>query len=409
MNKKKNILYLGKLYSPKLLKTIITDSKGKVSMSNHNFEMSLLNGLCQQNNINLKCVIIPGVYSFPYNNKKFYTPSENYKYKDIDIYSIGFCNLPIIKEFWSTIFCAWQIFKCIKYFDGNRIDVIMNTPTNSFFNALKFACWFMKKQITTTVIIPDIPSMVYSMSNHNFFKKMILKRKNMVVMEKTSNVNGLVLLTEEMMDFVSKPVKHIVMEGIIDVCTMDISSENKANTDKQIILYTGTLRRIFGVMNLVHAFEKISNNNIELWICGSGDSKEDIEEAANKDKRIKFFGLVDSRTALEMQHHATILVNPRTSEGEYTKYSFPSKTMEYLLAGKSVIINKLPGIPVEYYDYVYCPKDESVSALTECISNVLNIDTEIRETKAIAGRKFIIEQKNSAIQISRIIKMIDTY
>lgn len=409
MNKKKNILYLGKLYSPKLLKTIIKDSKGKISMSNHNFEMSLLNGLCQQNNINLKCVIIPGVYSFPYNNKKFYTPSENYKYKDTDVYSVGFCNLPIIKEIWSTILCAWQIFKCIKCFEGNRIDIIINTPTNVFFNAAKLASWFIKKRVTTTVIIPDIPSMVYSMSNHSFFKKMILKRKNMIAMKKTSNANGLVLLTEEMMDFVSKPVKHIVMEGIVDVYTMDIFSENNTSTNKQIILYTGTLRRIFGVMNLISAFEQINNDDIELWICGSGDSKEDIKEASHKDKRIKFFGLVDSKTALEMQHQATILVNPRTSEGEYTKYSFPSKTMEYLLAGKSVIINKLPGIPIEYYNYVYCPKDESITSLAECISNVLNMDKKTRETKAIAGRKFIIEQKNSAIQISRIIKMIDTY
>lgn len=69
----------------------------------------------------------------------------------------------------------------------------------------------------------------------------------------------------------------------------------------------------------------VKDRDVELWICGSGDSKEAINEATRIDSRIKFFGLVDSETALEMQHKATILVNPRTSEGEYTKYSFPSK------------------------------------------------------------------------------------
>lgn len=409
MKGEKNILYIGKLYSPKLLETIIEDSKGKICMSNHNFEMSLLNGLSQQNNVDLKCVIIPGIYSFPYNNKKFYTSSEDYKYRNIEVHSVGFCNLPIIKELWSTITCAWQILKIIKYFNGDRVDVILNTPNNTFFNALKLASWFVKKQITTTVIIPDIPSLVYSMSNNNFFKKMILKRRNKIVMKKTSNANGLVLLTEAMMDFITKPVKHIVMEGVVDVDTMDVISENSVITDKQIILYTGTLRRIFGVMNLINAFQQIHNDNIELWICGSGDSKEEIKEAANKDKRIKFWGLVDSKTALKMQHQATILVNPRTSEGEYTKYSFPSKTMEYLLAGKSVVINKLPGIPIEYYNYVYCPEDETVSAFAKCITNVLNMDNKLRDTRALAGRKFIIEQKNSVLQISRIINMIETY
>ena len=405
---KKNVLYIGKLYPSKILATIIKDSKGKVCMSNHNFEMSLVNGLCLQGNIDLKCVIIPGVYSFPQNNKRFYTSSEHYKYKNAEIYSVNFCNLPIIKELWSTIICAWKIIKCSHKFKGSRVDVIMNTPDNRFFNALKIAKFFVKKVFTQTVIIPDIPSMVSSMSHHNLVKNFLLNKGNKIVMKRISNVDGLVLLTEAMMDFVSKPVKHIVMEGIVDVDTMDVTSED-VTTDKQIILYTGTLRKIFGVMNLVNAFQQIPNKNTELWICGSGDAKEDIKVAANRDERIKFFGLVDSKTALRMQHQATILVNPRTSEGEYTKYSFPSKTIEYLLAGKSVVINRLPGIPDEYYNYTYTPKDESVSAFATCIMDVLNMDKNLRNNRAIAGRKFIIEQKNSVVQIARIINMLDTY
>ena len=110
-----------------------------------------------------------------------------------------------------------------------------------------------------------------------------------------------------------------------------------------------------------------------------------------------------------MQHEATILVNPRTSKGEYTRYSFPSKTMEYLLAGRSIIINRLPGIPKEYYDYVYTPKDESVEAFAECISNVLSIDDEKREERAKAGHDFVIERKNSKMQMRRVIEMIESY
>lgn len=405
---KKNILYLGKLYPEKILQSIIKDSKGKVGLSNHNFEMSLINGLRQQENIDLKCVLIPGVYSFPHNNKRFYTSPEHYKYKEVEINSVGFCNLIIIKEWWSTITCAFQIIKCVRNFSNNRIDVIINTPNNIFFNALNIAKWFCKKHFTETVIIPDIPSMVTSMDKQNFIKAFLLNRRNKAVMEKTSNANGLVLLTEAMMDFVSKPVKHIVMEGIVDIESMSVIPK-KNNTHKQIILYTGTLRKIFGVMNLVNAFQLISNEDVELWICGSGDSKKDIEVATTKDKRIKYFGLVNSKSALEMQHQATILVNPRTSEGEFTKYSFPSKTMEYLLTGKSVVINKLPGIPKEYYNYAYTPINESVEALATCITEVLNMDKTQREERAKMGRKFIIEQKNSLVQMTRVLNLINSY
>ena len=401
-----NILFLGKFYPQTLITTIATDSKGKVGMSNHNFEMSLINGLCQQEDITLECLPVPSAYSFPYNNRCFFTRGESYQYKNTHIHSVGFCNLPVIKELWSTIALIFALIKVFSKYEGNKVDVIINTPNNGLLNALRLAKIFTRKKITQTVIIPDIPAMVTSMDKQHKIKGLVLKHRNTRSMKMTSNSNGLVLLTEAMMDFVDKPVPYIVMEGIVDVESMDGESESPT---KEVILYTGTLRKIFGVMNLVQAFQKITDKDVELWICGSGDSEVAIKENANRDSRIKFFGLVDSQTALKMQRQATILVNPRTSEGEYTKYSFPSKTMEYLLSGKSVIINRLPGIPEEYYQYVYTPKDESVDAMAECISCVLAEDRDSRNAKAQSGRNFIVSQKNSRIQTKRILEMITNY
>lgn len=401
-----NILFLGKFYPQTLITTLAADSKGKAGMSNHNFEMSLINGLCQQKDISLKCMTVPSAYSFPYNNRCFFTRGESYQYKNTHIHSVGFCNLPVIKELWSTIALIFALIKVFSKYEGDKVDVIINTPNNGLLNALRLAKIFTRKKITQTVIIPDIPAMVTSMDKQRKIKGLVLKHRNTRSMKMTSNSNGLVLLTEAMMDFVDKPVPYIVMEGIVDVESMDGESESPT---KEVILYTGTLRKIFGVMNLVQAFQKIMDKNVELWICGSGDSEDAIKEAANHDSRIKFFGLLDSQTALKMQRQATILVNPRTSEGEYTKYSFPSKTMEYLLSGKSVIINRLPGIPEEYYQYVYTPNDESVDAMSECISNVLADDRESRNAKAQSGRNFIVSQKNSRIQTKRILEMITNY
>ena len=405
-----NILFLGKFYPPKIIRTLAIDSKCKAGMSNHNFEMSLINGLCKQKDITLKCLTIPGVYSFPYNNKRFYTRTEIYQYKTTHIHSVGFCNLPIIKEIWSTIALILVLVKAFSKYQGDTVHVIINTPNNSLLNAVRFARIFTRKKITQTVIIPDIPSMVTAMDKQHKVKGLVLKFLNWRSMKMISSSHGLVLLTEAMMDFIVKPVPYIVMEGIVDVTTMDLFDNDTENDDqKEIILYTGTLRKIFGIMNLIEAFKRINSTNVELWLCGSGDAQNDIEEAAQIDSRIKFYGLVSNHTALQLQNKATILVNPRTSEGEYTKYSFPSKTMEYLLSGKTTIINRLPGIPEEYYKYVYTPKDESISALAECISNVLEIKKEERMAKSANGREFILRYKDSKIQTRRIIDLINQY
>ena len=98
-----DILYIGKLFPKNLINNIDKYSKGKMGYSNHNFENSIVNGLCQQEGINLSCIIVPGVYSFPNNNQKLFTESESYDYLNTHIYSVGFCNLIGIKEIWMII------------------------------------------------------------------------------------------------------------------------------------------------------------------------------------------------------------------------------------------------------------------------------------------------------------------
>lgn len=406
----KTYIYIGRFYPRNLLKTLKEDSNGKAGgMSNHNFEMSIINGLCHQNDIQFECLTYPAVYSYPYNNKRLYTKKETYNYRTTSIYSIGFSNLPIVKEIYATIALAVQIIKSSKVLKSDRINVIINTPNQNVFTAVRIAKWFIRNKITQTVIIPDIPSMVASMTKTSSLKSRLLNIINKSLMRKLSHMDGLVLLTNDMMDFISnKSIKHIIMEGIADLQTMS-SEFVHSETDQEIILYTGTLLKMFGVMNLVNAFMRIKNDNVQLWLCGAGDSVGEIQEAAKVDKRIRYFGLVDSQTALSFQRQATILVNPRTSDGEYTKYSFPSKTIEYLLAGKSVIINRLQGIPKEYYEYVFTPIDESVDALANAIMTVINLDSRLRRAKAKAGREFIINYKNSQLQVSRILDMINTY
>ena len=229
---------------------------------------------------------------------------------------------------------------------------------------------------------------------------------NNTVMKKVAKCDKLVLMTEPMMEFISSNPPHIIAEGIVDIASMSKDYMPLEKKDKEIILYTGTLRAIFGVRNLVDAFEQANLKDTELWICGSGDSKEYIEERAANNKSIRFFGLVDAKTALEFQRKATILVNPRTSEGKFTKYSFPSKTMEYLLAGKSVIINKLPGIPDEYYRFVYTPSDESITALSSILNTVVNTSFNERQKKALEGRNYVVNQKNSHVQAGRVLDLM---
>ena len=246
-----------------MLRTINEDSKGLMGMSNHNFEMSLLNGLCQQENINLKCITCPGVFSYPQYNKKMFIEPESYAYKNTYIESVGFCNLVGVKEGSAKRATASNILKAIEGFEGDTIHIIINTPDIRLLDAIKAAKRKTAKKITQTVVIPDIPSIVFGMDRQNPVKAYLLAKRNKKITEAINNSNGLVLLTEAMMDFYQKDLKHIVMEGIVDVGTMG-KSDVEPTTDKKVVLYTGTLRKIFGIMNLVEAFKMVKDRDVEL-------------------------------------------------------------------------------------------------------------------------------------------------
>ena len=402
-----NVLFLGKFYPEGLLKTVKEDSKGKVGFSNHNFELSIIKGLIKQQDINLRVLTAPGVYSYPHNNNKFFTKAERYLYKGTPIRSVGFCNLMIINKIILTISLCLGIIKEFRKYDGKRINVILNTPSLFHMIALSIAQMLTSKQIDKTLIIPDIPSFVSGMDKMNVLKRCFVSIQDGISMRLAEGFDHFVLLTEKMKDLFKKKIDYIVMEGIIDVEENDTNdTTDKKASNKKIVLYTGTLRKIFGVMNLVHAFDVEGFDDAELHICGSGEAANEIAERASKNTNIKFHGLVDSEKARVLQHNATILVNPRTSEGEYTQYSFPSKTMEYLLTGNATIINRLPGIPEEYYNYVFTPCNESVASMRTVIRQVLDMSDEERQSYGAKGKEFILKRKNSEVQTARIIEMI---
>ena len=194
---------------------------------------------------------------------------------------------------------------------------------------------------------------------------------------------------------------YTVVEGIANS-----TPKIPAKAEKKSILYTGTLHRQFGILTLLEAFSLIEDPEAELWICGGGDAKEEVEKAAQTDSRIKFFGYVTKDTVTELQQKAFMLINPRQNEGEYTKYSFPSKTMEYMLSGKPVLMYRLDGIPAEYDPYLNYVDGNSAEDMKNAILKVLSSETKIQE-RAQAAARFVFENKNSAVQAKKIIELME--
>ena len=190
-------------------------------------------------------------------------------------------------------------------------------------------------------------------------------------------------------------LKSYVIEGFSDIerCMKSLDRLNLSRRfdGSKTIVYTGTLATKYGVLDLVRAFRLLKDQDCNLIICGSGDADSEIKDYAAADSRIRFLGIVHNELAKTLQNEATVLVNPRKPEGEYTAYSFPSKTMEYLETGNIVVSYRLPGIPKEYEGKICFVEDSST--LQNALQRALDMTFEERIKVGKAALSFLLNEK----------------
>ena len=172
--------------------------------------------------------------------------------------------------------------------------------------------------------------------------------------------------------------------------------------DNFIFLYAGGLNEKYGVRLMIQAFKMIKKKNAELWICGDGPMKQEVLDEIKADDRIRYLGNLPQKKCLQIQQEVSCLINPRLNS-ELTKYSFPSKMMEYLTSGTPVIASLLEGMPEEYRELFY-NFGEKDNDLYFTMDKVINLSEKELEEKAQKANDYIQNNKNNYIQINKLLR-----
>ena len=117
-------------------------------------------------------------------------------------------------------------------------------------------------------------------------------------------------------------------------------------------------------------------------------------------------GMLLNSEIVEKEQCASLLVNPRPTHEEYVKYSFPSKTMEYMASGTPVLTTRLPGMPEEYAPYVFFIEEESVDGVAQALKQVLALSDEALFANGSEAREFVLTQMSNVVQPTKILDML---
>lgn len=360
------VLFLCGMYHNDNENEVIEVSKGSVDFAANIFQRKLLNGfrtVCSD----VSVLSAPFIGSYPNRSKLMFF--KGFSKQQDEIRYVEFCNIWGIRNFSR----ARALKKaCKEYLDGDGEKILVVYSAHTPF--LETAAYIKKRipQVKICLVVPDLPQFMNLAARVSPLYK-VAKSLDIKKMHRLMRcVDQYVLLTDPMKARLPVGQKsYFVVEGIVDREELEKRLPNKEVGVDQVkhIVYTGTLNERYGVKTLVEEFVKNTDQTLRLVICGRGDSETYIQQCAQKDNRIFFLGQVTPKVAREWTCKADVLVNPRPNDEEYTKYSFPSKNIEYLLSGNPVVCYKLDGMPEHYSRFVSFVYDRS-ELMTKIISAI---------------------------------------
>ena len=126
----------------------------------------------------------------------------------------------------------------------------------------------------------------------------------------------------------------------------------------------------------------------------------------DKFENVSYMGTLSQDDVFQKMKEVDLLLNPRPTDIELAKYSCPSKTFEYMASGTPVLMTRLPGLPDEYYPYLYFFDDETVDGFARKIHEVLGKGYDELKEKGRQAQQFLIENKDACKQVRRIVDFI---
>ncbi len=398
----KKIFYISTLCSPWLIDYIFNTSVIKPGLAVQKFHRLLVEGLAFHN----KSCCVETLSTLPISSKIHHQRLWNISSEVLDNIHYKYIptiNLPVLKN---VIICIYAFVKTALWnLVGRREDkvAIFDVRNLTITISALLAC-----KLTNTksiAIVTDLPNLI---TEGHMPNNLTSKVFNSLLTKILGYFDGYLLLTEQMNEVVNRHHKpYIIMEGLIDAKMVATTNLLELKSSERILLYAGGIYEKYGIKKLIEAFLKLEDDDLRLHIYGEGEMKKDMPYYMSLDKRVVYQGIVPNNIVIERQLEATLLINPRSSTEEFTKYSFPSKNMEYMASGTPIVTTLLPGMPIEHIPFVYLFTDESIDGIYQTLNNLLLKPKEELHKFGYHAKQFVLENKSNYIQAKRLLSFLE--
>jgi glycosyltransferase involved in cell wall biosynthesis len=264
---------------------------------------------------------------------------------------------------------------------------------------------------TPVALIADTPHDQYAFRG----AKGLLERLDFFLQTRIiKRFSGIICLTRQTWHDFASERPGLVVEGGVNPSEVTEAVRETSFTSSteqhpaRICMYSGELSILNGIPMLLKGFSMVADPDLRLWFLGRGECERAVMDAARQDPRISFLGFRPNDEVRALQKEATILVNPRPSQQQVSKYTFPSKLMEYMQSGTPVLTTRLPGIPADYYQHVFSIETETTEGIAAALRESLSLSVADLEEKGKCAKDFVMKYKSWQAQARRIAHFLRT-
>jgi len=153
---------------------------------------------------------------------------------------------------------------------------------------------------------------------------------------------------------------------------------NQAGREKFVMVYHGTLTRIYGLDIAIEAFALVHEQmpGAEFWILGSGTEQAALAlqiEAAALGSKVKLIGEVPGTEISQWLSKCDVGILPIRND-IFLQYAFPNKLPELVIMGMSAIISRLKAVRHYFSEeaLAYFEPEDAVSLAEQMLALYMN-------------------------------------
>lgn len=383
-----HIIYSVATCSNQVYTQLFADTKSKPAYQAQKYHRLLIEGLAAHTRVDV-------IATPPVNRKVMDKPIV--RFRDHREGGASYHHLPAVRDpYCKGLTMAFgTFFRTLRLADKDSV-VIVDCLNRIIATSALLAARLRKRRCVG--IVMDLPDMF-----HNG-RKFYTALGNWIIRHCTDYI----VLTQATNDYINPQGKpYVLLEGQSDITMQEKEPSLAEKHSPRVVLYAGGVSREYGLDTLTEGFLQADIQNAQLHIYGPGDYVEELQEISRKDSRVFYGGMLLNTEIVEKERQATLLVNPRPTDAEFVKYSFPSKTMEYMSTGTPLLTTVLPGMPREYHPYVYLLEEETVDGMARKLRKVMGQPEKALFQKGLAAREFILNEKNNVVQAKKILDMLE--